>query len=292
MKVTAIRALLAARAALEEAGLGHEGARDAPVDGWLPPNYMNGLGHALRQCPDGTLEWNLVLTGRPHLEYVAPWGADGDWDAAYDGGGEPADTDRLHASIAAVYEGLGLDVAGVSLGSFGDTDVCYVVSTPRPDWLEDYDPSNAQPSVDGPRLTGFAPSPHAMPDVRLRGPLPGYEVGGLPFLTRESVLALVEAASRSRFCDARFEVSRDGTETLVLRSGTNRDVRIPPTRVVNHWGDEVAAWRVTSWVAEVALTHSAVPFVVEGEARDSVPFATFDAQHGDAPWSPPPAPAP
>lgn len=292
MKVTAIRALLAARAALEEFGLGHEGARDAPVDGWLPPNHMNGLGHALRQCPDGTLEWNLVLTGRPHLEYRAPWGADGDWDDAYDGGGEPSDTDRLHARIAAVYEGLGLDVSGVRLGGYGDADVRYVVSTPRPDWLEAYDPSNAQPSVGGPRLTGFVPGHQALPDVRVRDPLPGYEIGGLPYLTRESVSALVDAASRSRTCSARTEPSPEGGDTLVLRRGTGREIRVRPEEAVNHWGDRLAVWPMASWVSEVPLTHAGVPFVVDGEARTSLPFSVLDAQHGEAPWETSPAPAP
>lgn len=283
-----MRAVLAAQAAMEAAGFAPEPGAARP-EGWIRPGYANSPGYGIR-ASGANLEWNVHLAGENHMRWDSYDQAQGEDTVRLH---EPVDPERLEGPIRAVFEGLGLDVREVRVAGWHgmwDRQVSYVVVTDHPDWLEDCDPQNRPQAAPGPVLQGYAMRQGFRGAVPLRGVLPGYDIGGEPHLTRESIEALAAATAGS--WGISYALDKDGT--LVTSRDGRALSRAAPVTHVNHWGDAVQVWPVNRLNLDPApLEGAAADFVLDGEMRRKAPFALYDAQYGDAPWSgAAPSPAP
>lgn len=297
MPVSGTRAAAAVREAMREAGLGFGDHEGSAVEGWAEPNRYNTLGFGLVPLRDGQVRWCVHLAGKPHLRYVNSRDPDNEERE------EPVNPSILHGRVRAVFEGMGLDVREVLTGGFQtmwDDTVSYHVTTARPAWLGRYDPTNAMsPGTSGPVLHSFALARASRGILLDRQRLPGYLDGDRVLLTREAVEFLVSThaeaveASRAYRRDGETGTASLGHDGVLMlgRAGFTA-ARCAPTRVTNHWGDAVEAWPVPPRLFDPRLPFAPdVPFTVEGETVTSLPFAAWDAQHGDeAPWHEPSTP--
>jgi hypothetical protein len=318
MKVSGKRAVLAIRDALEAAGLGRDSAyTGGEIAGWIPSNRFGSTGFSVRKETDGGLGWHVVVSGRKHLKYR-------EWTEEEENGSielhEPIEPERLCPRIADVFRSMGVPVTKVTCGGgqmHWDDDVSYDVASGHPDWLGKPDTANPFQSGEGPMLRAMAFSDRYDRSVpRLEGPLAGYVSADASYLTRESLLALRAAAAKAEASRADLvdrlggptsprargmttkgmEVALSDDGVLVVAAPGLQDLKARPVTLTNHWGDEVEAWRMPStWLQPQHAFRPIVPVLLGGEMRDSVPYATFDEQHGgEAPWivDRPSAPAP
>lgn len=310
MKVTGIRAVLGVRSALEEAGLGRtSGYSGGETTGWIAANHYGSTGFSVKRVAGGDVAWHVVISGKPHLRYRKWTERQGDDDTI--DLHEPVDPQSLAPRIRAAFESLGLEVRKVEYAGaqqHWDDDVDYEVVTDHPGWLGTPDTRNASQDGDGPLLKAMAVGPRASEIFpRMPGPLVGYVRGSQAYLTRESLMA-VDARARQAEAERQslmagyggegspgvprwlrekgLEVSISEAGELRLKSPRLSDPCIPAETLANHWGDEVQGWKVPSyWLQPLAAFKPAVPFLLDGEMRDSVPFRVVDAQNGgDAPW--------
>jgi hypothetical protein len=317
MKVSGMRAVLAVHDALERAGLGRTSPYSGGhIAGWIEPNRYGSTGFSVRRERDGTLGWNVVLSGKPHLSYRQWEERDGDRGTITLH--EPRNPERLSPRIAEVFASVGIPGAKVTCsGGQGhwDDDVEYAVATPYPEWLDAPDLKNLFQPYDGPMLRAMTFDKRWKDDVvPLKGTLAGYVVGGISHLTRESALHIVAAAEAERVAHEANVASYGGPENapswlkrtltratlseageFVVKCPRREEERMTPVTLRNHWGDEVEAWRMpNAWMFRQHDFRPVVPFMLDGEMRTSVPFPKFDEQHGgDAPWlDAAPAPSP
>jgi len=302
------RAVLAVKAALEEAGLGRTSTMGGGgIAGWIPSNQFGSTGFSIRREKDGSLGWNVVISGEPHLGYRRHRSGDTDLHT-------PVNPERLCPRIRRVFESLDIRVEDVRVSGWQehwDDDVEYLVTTAHPAWLGQPDPRNRpDPAVCDHVLVGFARSaagvgPNQAEWVHVGLPtLVGYtDKAGRTLMTRESLDAFV-AASLALDERKRAEAARgwkpfqapsyafDGDE-FVRRFRDRETDRVRPETITNFWGDEVEVWQLPKrHFAPTPSFRPQVPFLMQGEMRDKASFAEIDIQYGaDAPWSvEPPAP--
>ncbi len=111
MKVSGMRAVLAVRDALERAGLGRTSHYNGGhVAGWIPANQYGSTGFSVRRERDGTLGWNVVVSGKPHLSYRRWEERDGDRGTI--SLHEPRNPEALSPRIAAAFDSVGIPGAG------------------------------------------------------------------------------------------------------------------------------------------------------------------------------------
>lgn len=296
MPVTGMRASLAIQDALEREGIGRtSGYNGGHTAGWIETNRFGSTGFSLRPRQDGGIDWHIILSGKPHLNY-REWkesqGEEGDVIDLH----APTNPEVLYPRIKAAFADIGVTVRDLRHSghqTHWDDDVDYDVATDRPDWLGRYDPRNAPVPVNDPTLVAvsFSGGLHAP------GRFPAYRLPGDAYLiTRAGVEALADAKDWQGKPYQPVTVAENGALIIEqVRKGAppvriNQQMR----RVTNVWGDEVEAWMIPkSHLTVLPKFGVDVPVLVAGEMVTAVPFATIDAQYGDdAPWSVVPQPAP
>lgn len=122
--------------ALADAGMprtsSYEGGGE--LTGWTCS--MGSTGFSLRKTDDGGVDWHLVVSGEPLMqfeEYEDAW--DGDVNVLH----RPTNPEVLYPRIKAVFESLGIAVQEVRYTghqTMWDDDVSYNVRTAMPVWLD------------------------------------------------------------------------------------------------------------------------------------------------------------
>jgi len=305
MKVNGKRAVLAVRAALDDAGLNRtSGYSGGEIAGWIDPNHFGSTGFSVRRQADGNLSWHVVISGKPHLRYR-------EWTERRDGDSidlhEPVNPETLAPRIKAAFETLGMDIREVSYGGaqmHWDDDVSYNVVTDHPEWLGPPDRTNAARDGDGVLIKTMSFGQRAPEVLASMQGLVGYVQGNRAYLTRESLSAVEDKAAKDEASRQEslahwgeknapnylklkgMQVSLADTGEFVFASPGHPQTRVAPETVTNHWGDEVEVWKVPSyWVKPGSSFEPTVPFLLDGEMRKTAPFRLVDAQNGgDAPW--------
>lgn len=293
--VDGLRAVTVLSARMTEAGLVRtSGMNGAEITGWT--RDFGSTGFSVRHDrATGLLGWNVVLSGRPHLSYRSWTESNGDDDTIRLH--EPRNPDALLGRVESVLRGMGLEVKTVSCNGYQthwDDDVNYLGVTEFPAWLL-AENLPRQLAVGGlPALVSYSPGRRFSQDLlveQVRG-LVGYDDGGGPLLTRESMELLAaspplarDASWRPIAPERRAAISFDG-DRLSVRRGGDEILGIVASEVVNHWGDRLAAWRLPRDVLERQLAFApGVPFVCGGETLEALDPIFRDAQFGgDAPW--------
>jgi len=312
MKITGKRATLAVRCALDEAGLKRTSPyAGAGVTGWIDQDQYGSTGFSVKPnkpmggpAKPGELIWHIEISGKPHLRYRR-------W-TDYNSGSDPinlhdpVNPEVLFPAIKRAFESLGIEVRSVRYAGaqqHADDDVGYDIVTIHPEWLEAYDPRNTTPASGDAHLValefndpvGFNRSPIA-PRTK---PLAGYVKNGVPYLTRESIEHVIGvfASHHAEEQELRRQgvrlppsmygeatLSEDGVFRLVPKNRADHGAK--PVRITNHWGDVIEAWPMPqAWMGKLDAFTPCVPFVLDGEMRDGVPFPVYDAQFGgEAPW--------
>lgn len=297
-KISAVRTVQALRHELELVGLKRtSGLNGADTRGWIEKNHLGSTGYSIRPLPDGTLDWHLVISGRPHMRYREYREIQDDETYSLH---SPENPEVVIPKIRKAFAALGIDVVEAKCTghqTMWDDDVDFNVTTRKPEWLADWDPCNREAATPFlPRLVSGETNLYSSPAplAPTRG-LPAYALGGGEFgLPREAVGFLVSKSPEyvgkpwakygepSLQEDGSFVLERNG-EAVVFK----------PRRIVNYWGDDVDVFVLPRKAFEPGVRYSSeVPVMVGGEVR--VPdFPTLDQQFGDeAPWSPEQSAAP
>jgi hypothetical protein len=115
------------RTALAEAGLPRNSQLSGgALAGLIEPNQFGSTGFSVKIVGAERLEFNVVVSGKPHLRYIRQGG---------EGGSEPHEPERLAPRVKQVFESLGFTVQSVHVGGWQttwDDDVDYVVVTDYP----------------------------------------------------------------------------------------------------------------------------------------------------------------
>ena len=160
--ITAVRALIAVRAALAGQGLHHPGDRGGDtIRGWSPRNVWDTISTNIGLNPDGLLNWNVEISGKGHLQYetwTEPRHDETDQGETIDLH-EPVNPESLIPRIVQAFQSLGIDVRDAAYSghqSHWDDGVSYRVTTSHPAWLDAYGSNNVRPSAVGaPTLASF-----------------------------------------------------------------------------------------------------------------------------------------
>lgn len=135
MKKTGLEAVQAIHAALTKAGFPRTSEMGgADHRGWT--TSLGSTGYSVRQLDDGTLDWHVVISGKPHLAYREFREIQSNQVQDLH---EPLNPEKLFAPIKKVFESLGLSVKEVRNSGHQmkwDDDVEYSLATAHPDWLE------------------------------------------------------------------------------------------------------------------------------------------------------------
>lgn len=297
-KISAVRTVQALRHELENVGLRRtSNLNGANTVGWIEKNHLGSTGYSIRPLPDGTLDWHLVVSGRPHMRYSEYREVSGDETYTLH---SPDNPEVVIPRIRKAFAALGIEVKEARCTghqTMWDDDVDFNVTTAKPEWLADWDPRNRESAAPFlPRLVSGSVAAYSAPAriAATRG-LPAYHLGGSEYaLTREAVEHIVERSAEykgqswssngdpSLLPDGSFLVEREGKKAV-----------FSPKRITNFWGDDVDVYVLPKNVFEADVRYSSqVPVMVAGEVR--VPdFPTLDAQFSDdAPWSVEPSAAP
>jgi hypothetical protein len=109
------------------------------LTGWT--NDLGATGFSIRKQADGTLQWNTVISGRPHLIYEHD---------EEDSTSRPVNPEYLCPKIKKVFESIGLKVKEVRAHAWQtmwDDDIDYLVVTEHPEWLEPFAPKKRHEDV-------------------------------------------------------------------------------------------------------------------------------------------------
>ncbi len=121
------------RTALEVAGLPRTSKYNgAEMTGWT--DHFGSTGYSIRPCKDGTLQWHVVISGKPHLQYRPRFDVHSG-DELH----EPVNADSLCPRIRKVFEQMGIKVLKLKCTGWQtawDDDVDYDIITEPPAWLE------------------------------------------------------------------------------------------------------------------------------------------------------------
>ena len=130
---TAAQTVQDLRTALEAAGLPRASKYNgAEMTGWT--DHLGHTGYSVRPCKDGTLQWHVVISGKPHLAYQRDFDGYSDDELS-----RPVNPESLIPRIRKVFEQMGLTVFDARCSGWStawDDDVDYDIITPRPAWLE------------------------------------------------------------------------------------------------------------------------------------------------------------
>lgn len=294
--ISGIRAVLAVKAALAEAGFRRNSdLNGAQISGWIQPNHYGSTGYSIRPRDDGRLDWHVVISGKPHLKY-REWTEHREDEDSIDLH-EPINPDSLAPKIKAAVEKLGLKVHTVQHcghQTHWDDDVDFEIVTDVPTWLDTKDRSNKlrKPAAEYALITCNTGRTGKGPAAVRR--LPAYvDRNGCYFLPEESLLAIADAVEQSNAyaSDKTTFTLSDGK--LIYQKRGDIPVKLAASEIENFWGDKVKVWPVPGyWIEPQAEFKPAFPFLMGGEMRLEAPFAEIDAQNGgDAPWIEQKAPA-
>jgi hypothetical protein len=153
---TGLQAVTELKEALAQAGFGRTSTLNgAELKGWT--KAFGSTGFSIRQQDDGTLQWHIVLSGKPHFQYRKYKHHSNGETYSYH---EPLNTDRIVPALKAVLEGMGIPVTSIRCTGhqlMWDDDVDFSIVGAHPDWLE---PAPALPEYRGDprwgRLFGIA----------------------------------------------------------------------------------------------------------------------------------------
>ena len=303
-KVSGVRATLAIRHAMAEAGLGRtSNLNGGEINGWIEAHYYRAHGFGVKQDKrPGELDWSVVVSGKPHLRYEENRYFDGDEPMTSN---DPTNQEILYPKIKKVFESLGIVVHHVEYTghqTMWDDDVSYNIRTNHPDWLEAYAPRNPLPKVTQPRLVCGRLEADRNTAIKSLTALPMYqiadEVNRDPYssyttykvnqfgLTREAVAILEDnVTSLSKHTPALTDAVRLKDDGLHLK--LTFDTVIKPKTIINAWGDEV---EIYLWPrANISLERKytpACPMLIAGEMNANPSFPLLDQQfEGVGPWT-------
>jgi hypothetical protein len=132
---TGLQAVTELKEALANAGFGRTSTLGgAELTGWT--SAIGSTGFSVRRQDDGSLQWHIVVSGKPHFPYR---------DYEHRSQGEtygyrdPIEPESIAPQLKAVFEGLGIRVSDIRCTGhqlMWDDDVDFSIYSEHPDWLE------------------------------------------------------------------------------------------------------------------------------------------------------------